>query len=64
MIVNKKFDRLKQWGRERMGSEVKTETSDEFKGLEMEMQLRQEGVPSTPSLARATLADSSRHGAS
>ncbi|WPH00704.1 Hypothetical protein R9X50_00353400 [Acrodontium crateriforme] len=44
MIVNKKFDRLKQWGRERMGGEVKTDTSDEFKNLEVEMQLRQDGM--------------------
>lgn len=44
MIVNKKFDRLKQWGRERMGSEVRTDTNDEFKSLEMEMQLRHEGA--------------------
>jgi len=47
MIVNKKLDRLKQWGRERMGGEVKTDTSDEFKALIMEMQLRQEGVLET-----------------
>lgn len=43
MNVNKKFDRLKQWGKERMGGEVRTDTSDEFKSLEVEMQLRQEG---------------------
>ncbi len=51
MIVNKKLDRLKQWGRERMGSDSKTDTSDEFKALEMEMQLRHDGV-----LHRALLA--------
>ncbi|KAK5723050.1 hypothetical protein LTR17_014011 [Elasticomyces elasticus] len=44
MIVNKKLDRLKQWGRERMGSDSKTATSDEFKALEMEMQLRHDGM--------------------
>ncbi|KAK1822642.1 hypothetical protein LTR12_002989 [Friedmanniomyces endolithicus] len=44
MIVNKKLDRLKQWGRERMGSDSKTDTSDEFKALEMEMQLRHDGM--------------------
>lgn len=44
MNVNKKFDRFKQWGRERMGSEVKTDSSEDFKMLEMEMQLRQEGM--------------------
>jgi len=43
MNVNKKFDRFKQWGRERMGGEVHTNTSDEFKMLELEMALRQEG---------------------
>jgi hypothetical protein len=45
MNVNKKFDRFKQWGRERMGSEVKTDNSDDFKMLEVEMALRQEGEP-------------------
>jgi len=44
MNVNKKFDRFKQWGRERMGSEVKTDNSDDFKVLEVEMTLRQEGM--------------------
>ncbi|KAF2160683.1 hypothetical protein M409DRAFT_70226 [Zasmidium cellare ATCC 36951] len=44
MNVNKKLDRLKQWGKERMGGEVKTETTDEFKSLEMEMQLRHDGM--------------------
>ena len=44
MNVNKKFDRLKQWGKERIGSEVKTDTSEEFKALEMEMQLRHDGT--------------------
>jgi hypothetical protein len=43
MNVNKKFDRFKQWGRERMGSEVKTDSSEDFKMLEVEMSLRQEG---------------------
>ena len=47
MNVNKKFDRFKQWGRERMGSEVKTDNSDDFKMLEVEMALRQEGKPSS-----------------
>ena len=45
MNVNKKFDRFKQWGRERMGSEVKTDNSEDFKMLELEMSLRQEGKP-------------------
>lgn len=44
MNINKKFDRMKQWGKERMGGEVKTDTTDEFKSLEMEMQLRHDGM--------------------
>ncbi|KAF2457135.1 hypothetical protein BDY21DRAFT_286659 [Lineolata rhizophorae] len=42
--MNKKFDRFKQWAGERMGGEVKTNTSDDFKALEMEMMLRHEGM--------------------
>ena len=44
MNINKKFDRMKQWGKERMGGEVKTDTTEEFKSLEMEMQLRHDGT--------------------
>jgi len=44
MIVNKKLDRFKQWAGERMGGEVKTNKTDEFKALEQEMELRQQGV--------------------
>ena len=44
MNINKKLDRMKQWAGERMGQEVKTNTSDEFKAMEMEMQLRHEGT--------------------
>ncbi|RPB11452.1 BAR-domain-containing protein [Morchella conica CCBAS932] len=43
-MMNKKLDRLKQWAGERMGGEVKTGPSDEFKNLEMEMNLRHEGM--------------------
>lgn len=43
MNINKKLDRMKQWGKERMGGEVKTDTTDEFKALEMEMELRHGG---------------------
>ena len=43
MNVNKKLDRFKQWAGERMGGEVKTNVTDNFKALEMEMQLRHEG---------------------
>lgn len=44
MIVNKKLDRFKQWAGERMGGEVKTNTTDNFKALEQEMDLRQAGM--------------------
>lgn len=43
MNVNKKLDRLKQWAGERMGGEVKTGVSDDFKSLEIEMGLRHDG---------------------
>ena len=43
MNVNKKFDRFKQWGKEKMGGEVQTNTSDDFKALEAEMGVRQAG---------------------
>ena len=44
MNVNKKLDRFKQWAGERMGGEIKTNTSDDFKALEVEMGLRHEGT--------------------
>jgi hypothetical protein len=44
MNINKKFDRLKQWTNERLGAEARTGLSDEFKALEVEMQLRHEGM--------------------
>ncbi|KAI5783784.1 hypothetical protein FPQ18DRAFT_298566 [Pyronema domesticum] len=43
-MMNKKLDRFKQWAGERMGGEAKTSTSDEFKSLEMEMNLRHDGM--------------------
>lgn len=43
-MMNKKLDRFKQWAGERMGGEAKTSTSDEFKSLELEMNLRHEGM--------------------
>ena len=43
MNVTKKYDRFKQWAGERMGGEIKTNVSDNFKNLELEMALRQEG---------------------
>ncbi|KAA6411830.1 MAG: hypothetical protein FRX48_03980 [Lasallia pustulata] len=44
MNVNKKLDRFKQWAGERMGGEAKTNVSDDFKALEVEMALRHEGM--------------------
>ncbi|KAI4125655.1 MAG: hypothetical protein LQ347_005301 [Umbilicaria vellea] len=44
MNVNKKLDRFKQWAGERMGGEAKTNVSDDFKALEVEMTLRHEGM--------------------
>lgn len=44
MLVNKKFDRFKQWAGEKMGSEAKTTTSEDFKALELEMNLRHDGM--------------------
>lgn len=49
MNVNKKLDRFKQWAGERMGGEVKTNVSDDFKALEVEMALRHEGMYSQSS---------------
>lgn len=43
MNVNKKLGRFKQWGKERMGGEIKTDTNEDFKSLEVEMQLRGNG---------------------
>ncbi|KAL1793454.1 hypothetical protein ACET3X_008436 [Alternaria dauci] len=44
MNVTKKFDRLKQWTNEKMGAEARTGLSEEFKALEVEMNLRHEGM--------------------
>lgn len=44
MNVNKKLGRFKQWAGERMGGEAKTNVSDDFKSLELEMNLRHEGT--------------------
>lgn len=43
MNVNKKLGRFKQWAGERMGGEATTGLSDNFKSLEIEMGLRQDG---------------------
>jgi len=50
MNINKKLDRVKQWAGEKMGGEVKTNVSDEFKSLEMEMDLRQDGTSEDPAI--------------
>lgn len=44
MNVNKKLGRFKQWAGEKMGGEAKTDTGDDFKSLEQEMTLRQDGM--------------------
>jgi hypothetical protein len=44
MNINKKLDRVRQWAGEKMGAESKTNVSEEFKALEMEMSLRHEGT--------------------
>ena len=43
MNVNKKLDVFKRWAGERMGGEVKTNVSDDFRALETEMGLRHQG---------------------
>jgi hypothetical protein len=50
MNVTKKYDRFKQWAGERMGGEAKTTMSDNFKAMETEMTLRQEGMQCTEPL--------------
>ena len=63
MNVNKKLDRFKQWAGERMGGEVKTNVSDDFKSLEVEMTLRHEGQHSNRESLSSLLLTTSRHGA-
>jgi hypothetical protein len=46
MNAVKKLDRFKQWAGEKMGGEAKTGTSEDFKALEAEMNLRHEGEQS------------------
>lgn len=41
--MNRKFDRFRQWGRERMGGEAKTSLSDDFKAMETEMNVKHDG---------------------
>lgn len=42
--MNRKFDRFRQWAGERMGGEIKTNQSDNFKAMETEMNVRHEGM--------------------
>lgn len=44
MHMNKRIGRLKQWAGERMGGEIKTNQTDDFKAMETEMGVRHEGV--------------------
>ncbi|QIW98533.1 hypothetical protein AMS68_004051 [Peltaster fructicola] len=42
--MQRRLSLLKQWGKERFGSQRPTQTSDEFKAMEAEMQLRHNGL--------------------
>ena len=55
MNINKKLGRMKQWAGERMGGEVQTSLSDDFKSLEVEMGLRREGRCSSDASAGSRL---------
>lgn len=48
MNVNKKLGRFKQWAGEKMGGEARTGVSEEFKALEVEMELRHSGMRARP----------------
>ncbi|KAK9456325.1 hypothetical protein V1511DRAFT_487226 [Dipodascopsis uninucleata] len=43
-IMTKKIDRLRQWTSEKLGQEQKTQESEEFRELEMEINMRYEGT--------------------
>ncbi|KAG5517947.1 hypothetical protein PMAC_000402 [Pneumocystis sp. 'macacae'] len=43
-MMQKKIGRLGQWTKEKLGKEQATQTTEEFRGLEQEMQMRQEGL--------------------
>lgn len=58
MNVNRKLDRFKQWAGERMGGEVKTNVSDDFKALEEEMTVRHEGTASRQLLLPSAIVSS------
>lgn len=48
MHITKKFDRAFQWAGEKMGGEAKSGQTDEFRMLEAEMNLRQQGLSFLP----------------
>jgi len=52
MDMSKKLGRFKQWAGEKMGGEAKTDTSEEFKMLEAEMDLRYEGASKSGTVLR------------
>ena len=60
MNINKKLDRVKQWAGEKMGAEAKTNVSEEFKALELEMALRHDGI--SAATFACSLLISTRHG--
>jgi hypothetical protein len=62
MNINKKLDRVKQWAGEKMGAESKTNVSEEFKALEMEMTLRHDGTIPSFGLRVKKILTSSRYG--
>ncbi len=62
MNINKKLDRVKQWAGEKMGAEARTNVSEEFKALEMEMSLRYEGTIRTTCIQVEPLLMSARYG--
>lgn len=63
MNVNKKLGRFKQWAGERMGGEARTNVSDDFKSLELEMNLRHEGTIMRPESVKVVSLTLCRHAA-
>jgi len=62
-IASRKFDRFRQKVNEKLGAqEVQTTTSDEFKQLEAEMNLRHEGKLLLFEVDRRVLTDTFRDG--
>jgi hypothetical protein len=61
MNFTKKIDRAFQWAGEKMGGEARTAHSDEFKNLETEMALRQDGL--FPADINFSMANDPRYGA-